>query len=719
MWSRYDTRGAGANVTVLDTGIDPGHPDLALANWSEFDGSGTELDTQPQDYGSHGTHVSGTVAGGNESGEYVGVAPAANLSHGAVLTDCGSDGCFGTSSQIIAGMQWAVANDADVLSMSIVCQGYCTWPVDAVRNAESAGTTVVAAIGNNGEGTSSSPGNVYDSISVGASDSNEDIASFSSGEQIDTDSAWPVTPPSWPDQYVVPGISAPGASVKSTEPGGTYGYKSGTSMATPHVSGAIALAESVIDRPLAPDEIERALERTAWKPESWSEPGDQRDTRYGYGIIDAPALVEYLLLTANFSIDRSIAAPGESVTFDATSAVGNVSEYRWDFDGDGRIDATTTDPVTTHAYSATGQQTPTLTVVNATGGTNTTSGTLTVSAPPTAALAATPTTLETGETVAFDAGNSTGDIAEYRWDFDGDGTVERATSDPVTTRTYSESGQQMPTVTVVETDGQTDRASTTLTVETPLTAAFDRSPLEPETGEEVTFVASDSTGDIAEYRWDFDGDGSVDATRTEGFVTHTYTEGGQQTVTLTVTDGAGETAQTSKTLTVKQSAQFAVAIESTTAPVVAGEPLSVDVQVSNTGDLNGTQTIQLDAGPLGTNATTVSLAGNTSTTVTVGVSTSIGDYGTQTLTVSSANDTASSSVSVSMQTLAEGPPADPNGDGLYEDVRGDGNVSTLDVQALFDYLHSDVVRTNSAAFNFQDFDSEVNILDVQVLFKQV
>jgi PKD repeat protein len=271
-------------------------------------------------------------------------------------------------------------------------------------------------------------------------------------------------------------------------------------------------------------------------------------------------------------------------------------------------------------------------------------------------------------------------------------------------------------VTVVETDDQTDQASTTVTVEEPLTAAFDRSPLEPETGEEVTFVASDSTGDITEYRWDFDGDSTVDVTRTDAFVTHTYTEAGQQTVTLTVADGTGETAQTNKSLTVGRPAQFAVTIASTTAPVTEGQQLSVTIQVENTGDARGTQTVELDAGSLGTDATSISLDSTASTTVTLNVSTAVGDYGTQTLAVSSANDTATSDASVSMQPLAEGPPTDLDGDGLYEDVRGDGNLSLLDVQALFEHRHSDIVRTNSAAFNFQEFDSEVNILDVQVLF---
>ena len=329
-WSTHDTQGEGTSVAVLDTGVDPDHPDIDLAGWAEFDGSGNEVNSEPYDCGSHGTHVSGTVAGGSASGEHIGVAPETTLYHAGVLTLNRDGDCGGTGSSVIAGMEWAVQQNADVISMSLGGGGYFTPDIDAVRNAEAAGTTVVAAIGNGGEGTSDSPGNVYDSISVGASTSNRGIRPSSSGEQIDTDSAWGAAAPGdWPGTYTVPSIAAPGAGVKSSLPGGQYGRYSGTSMATPHVSGAIALLESAVDRQLDPDEIERTLESTATKPADAPAPPGDRDTRYGSGIIDVPAAIGAVggSLEANpLSLSTTY---GESVsgTFDASSPTGGRLAY--------------------------------------------------------------------------------------------------------------------------------------------------------------------------------------------------------------------------------------------------------------------------------------------------------------------------------------------------------------------------------------------------------
>ena len=293
VWSEFGTQGQGARVAVLDTGIDIDHPDLELRNddpgnstypggWAEFDANGNQVvGSEPQDSDSHGTHVSGTVAGGDASGTAIGVAPEAELMHGLVLP-----GGFGNFAQIVGGMQWAVEEDADVISMSLGATGYDDAWAQPVRNAEGQGVLVIAAAGNSGEGSSGSPGNVYDSLSVGASDSNEDIAGFSSGESI-TEDVWNSPPSDWPEEFVVPDVSAPGAGVMSTVPGGNYENFDGTSMATPHVSGTAALMISAAGDDLSPDEIRSTLETTARKPDGWSEPDDERDTRYGFGIIDA------------------------------------------------------------------------------------------------------------------------------------------------------------------------------------------------------------------------------------------------------------------------------------------------------------------------------------------------------------------------------------------------------------------------------------------------
>jgi len=292
VWDTYGTRGAGTSVAVLDTGVDADHPDIDVARWAEFDSNGNQVDTTPNDGDGHGTHVSGTVTGGNASGTQIGVAPDADLYAAKVLADDGS----GTFAQIIAGMEWAVDQNADLISMSLGAQGYYDSFVDPVRNAETAGVTVVASSGNSGAGTSGSPGNVYDAISVGASNASGGIAGFSSGESIDTSAAWSSPPSDWPGTYVVPSVSAPGRGVQSAWLNGSYQFLSGTSMAAPHVSGAIALMESALGSDVGPDELETALEETARKPDGYDTgtPAGERDTRYGSGIIDVPAALDSL-----------------------------------------------------------------------------------------------------------------------------------------------------------------------------------------------------------------------------------------------------------------------------------------------------------------------------------------------------------------------------------------------------------------------------------------
>ncbi len=306
VWDSYNTKGSGVKVAVLDTGVDVDHPDIDLytenesdptypGGWAEFDGEGNQVPgSTPHDTDTHGTHTSGTVSGRNASGEYIGVAPDVSLMHGLVLSSGG-----GSFAQVAGGMQWAVEQDADVISMSLGATGYYADMVEPVRNAESAGTIVVAAAGNSGEGTSGSPGNVYESFAIGASNEDRGIASFSSGEEIDTENDWGSdAPASWPDSYVVPDVSAPGVDVKSSVPGGGYSQYSGTSMATPHTAGAVALLLSA-SGDLQPSQIRAAFRETAEKPGNCSPsctPRDGNDTRYGAGIIDAKAATDTVAL---------------------------------------------------------------------------------------------------------------------------------------------------------------------------------------------------------------------------------------------------------------------------------------------------------------------------------------------------------------------------------------------------------------------------------------
>lgn len=221
--------GAGIRIAVLDTGIDLGHPDFAgrvLASESFIPG-------QPvQDGHSHGTHCAGTAAGPKSppgTQRRYGVAHGSRLLVGKVLSDQGS----GTSGQILAGIQWAIQQGAHVISMSLgsavaVGQTYYTYYEQAATTALNAGSLIVAAAGNSGWAPVGAPANSPSVLAVAALDQALQRAPFScvglngNGGEVN--------------------IAAPGVATYSSVPvsKGSYGFKSGTSMATPHVAGVAA-----------------------------------------------------------------------------------------------------------------------------------------------------------------------------------------------------------------------------------------------------------------------------------------------------------------------------------------------------------------------------------------------------------------------------------------------------------------------------------------------
>ena len=287
-WGAFGKRGEGATVAILDTGIDGDHPDLRgkVAGFAEFDDRGRLVPTTAAyDSGKHGTHVAGTVVGHNAGGHWIGMAPDAKVLGGLVLKN-GS----GTDAQILAGMQWAIEQGADVINMSLgglrmsadVMDTYTRTIINAVR----LGIPVVVAIGNDGHQTSGAPGNDYFAFGVGATDAADRPAGFSGGRtQVILRSRY-INERYLPLVYGKPDVSAPGVAVYSCVPGGGYASWNGTSMATPHVAGAMALLLSATSIGTV-DVSQRAFLLQDLLTATVEELGESgQDHRYGFGRID-------------------------------------------------------------------------------------------------------------------------------------------------------------------------------------------------------------------------------------------------------------------------------------------------------------------------------------------------------------------------------------------------------------------------------------------------
>ncbi|MGW4596317.1 S8 family peptidase [Streptomyces sp. NPDC004457] len=231
--------GKGVKVAVLDTGVDTSHPDLKD---QVIESKNFTTAADAKDHFGHGTHVASIVAGtgAKSGGKYKGVAPDAKLLNGKVLDDNG----FGDDSGILAGMEWAASQGADVINLSL--GGYDTPeidPLEAEVNKLSAEKGVLFAIaaGNEGPQSIGSPGSADAALTVGAVDDKDKLADFSS------------TGPRAGDGAIKPDVTAPGVDITAAAAKGSVidqevgekpeGYLtiSGTSMATPHVAGAAAI----------------------------------------------------------------------------------------------------------------------------------------------------------------------------------------------------------------------------------------------------------------------------------------------------------------------------------------------------------------------------------------------------------------------------------------------------------------------------------------------
>ena len=223
-WNKGD-RGRGVVIAIIDSGCDCTHVDLkdriiGKYNFTEDDGGDPEIVT---DYLGHGTHVTGTIGASQNGQGVVGVAPLCSLLILKALNKKGQ----GTEEDIAKAINYAVRKKVNIISMSLGSTEETPLIHEAVKKAVESNILVVCAAGNEGDSDGdteelSYPAVYSECISVGAVDYSKNIARFTnSNKSVD--------------------LVAPGVSIMSTYPNNKYANLQGTSMATPHVSGALAL----------------------------------------------------------------------------------------------------------------------------------------------------------------------------------------------------------------------------------------------------------------------------------------------------------------------------------------------------------------------------------------------------------------------------------------------------------------------------------------------
>lgn len=364
-------RGEGVVVANIDTGVSGDHPALAdrwrglqqeysgHPEWAWFDPYLNDNDF-PYDSGGHGTHTMGTIVGG-APGDEIGAAPGATWIAAAPI-----DRSFSiqqTVTDVIESFQWIVNPDGDadtVWDVPHVCGN--SWGVTTVHGyppcdqlfwtfidaSEAAGTAHIFAAGNEGTNGLRRPADRaldgYRSTAIAAVDATFPgwpVAAFSSrGPTFCT-----------PDgsAAIKPDIAAPGVSVRSAAPGGGYTSKSGTSMATPHVVGAMALVFQACPA-LSVDQAKQVLYDTARDLGTLG-----KDNEYGWGLIDANAAVQRALLwcdscSGDVNNDKNVDQGDLGIVLAYYGCTGG--SCGGDVDGDGDTDQSDLGIVISHYGSA-------------------------------------------------------------------------------------------------------------------------------------------------------------------------------------------------------------------------------------------------------------------------------------------------------------------------------------------------------------------------------
>ena len=309
------TRGVGARLGIIDTGIDSDHPDLNVTGGINLVTGGTSPadwdDASPSCF-SHGTHVAGSAAALDNADGVVGVAPDVAL-HALRVFDPESAGfpdCFASDADIVAALDYAAGIGLDVVNLSLGSTETSFALGDAVTAANAAGVVIVAAAGNEGSSNIIFPAAYADAVAVAAIDITDAQATFSSfGPEVE--------------------LAAPGVDVLSTTNDGGTGLLSGTSMASPHVAGTVALLRA-LDPTLAPEEVRQILRSTADDILTLGV-----DLESGHGVVQAGGAVTTLSGSPTAAVDPGqlalAADPGGSLVTEPVelSNIGAPGTITW------------------------------------------------------------------------------------------------------------------------------------------------------------------------------------------------------------------------------------------------------------------------------------------------------------------------------------------------------------------------------------------------------
>jgi subtilisin family serine protease len=637
--------GQGIVVANMDTGVDATHPDLAN-KWrggtnSWYDPNG-QHPTTPTDVNGHGTQTMGVMVGGDAGGSSIGVAPEAKWIAVKIFNDRGT----ATSSGIHLGFQWLLDPDGDPATADAPNVVNDSWTMGAsgcnldfqldLRSLRAAGILPVFAAGNYGPtaGTVFSPANNPEAFAVGGTDNADVLDPYSSRG------------PSACTGTTSPKLTAPGVSIRTTDLYGGYATDTGTSVAAPHVSGALALLLNAFPS-LSADQQEAALDNGALDLGSVGVDND-----YGYGRLDVLAAYQWLASVPDFTVSASPASltvsPGGNASFavsisgtngfsgDVSLSLAGLSgsQAGWSFappavtggSGTSQLSVTTSSTIAPGSYP--------LTITGTSGSiTRTATATLDVSGPPDFSVLASPSsqsvTAGNGASYSVTVGALNGFTGDVALTVTGlPASVGSASLTPAVVTDAGTSQLAISTsvtaapgsypLTVTGTSGSTSHSSpVTLVVSAPPDFSLGVTPSSRtvSAGATATYTASIGalngfTGGVALSVSGLPGSvgtatftpAAVSGAGSSQLTIHTAANAPSGSYPLTVTGTSGATTHTAAVTLVVAARDFAVSASPASVTIYRGQTASYTVTVSTLGGFTGNVTLALSGAPSGSSA---------------------------------------------------------------------------------------------------------------------